>query len=156
MLRRHARGFRLCCCGGVMVLDELALHLQVQGFGMVGTFIFKGGIPLDDVAHPVADSLIALRETGGLAPAYAHDTEGPGFERPTVQVVVRAAPYAYQDARNMAQRAFTVLGSITNQVLEGTRYLWVRPLQSPFALPLDAHARPIIVFNVLIAKGLSV
>jgi hypothetical protein len=136
----------------VPVLDDLVVYLQAQGLGTPAVSLFNGGIPED--AAGSLDEVLALMTHAGLPPTYIHDKAAPDLEQPAVQVLIRGGPYGDAVAQQRAQQAFVALASVHNQTLNGTFYLWVRPLQSPFKLRMDELHRPIIVFNLLCAKSL--
>ena len=137
-----------------MLLDDLGTYLQTQGVGTLEVDLFLGGFPLDTASAPVHDAIMALIETAGMGPFHVHNQQQASFERPTIQVATRGAAYGYAAARTRSQAAFNVLDGSANMVLSGTQYLSVLALQSPFFLHTDQANRPVIVFNVLIAKAI--
>jgi hypothetical protein len=73
--------------------------------------------------------------------------DGTAIDRPRVQVTVHARTYAAADAQ--AQACHRALARIVNQTAaDGTRYLRVVPIQSPFELGLDTAGRAVVAFNV--------
>jgi hypothetical protein len=137
-----------------MVLDDLGVFLQTAGLGTLGTSLFKGGWPLDAAGGSVQDALLTLIEVPGLPPMYVHDDIAPSLDQPVVQVVTRGAPYGYAAARTRAGQAWVALGSVRNQTLGTTHYLWIRPLHAPHhALGPDEQQRPRIAFNVVCCKA---
>jgi hypothetical protein len=136
------------------LLDDIASYLQAQGLGVVATNIFKGTLPQDAVAMP--DEVIALRETPGLPPARSHDIPPARIEQPTVQVLVRGAPFDYATARQKAQAAWEALDGLGNQTIGTGFYLFIQALQSPFPLRMDALDRYEIVFNLRLRGASSV
>jgi hypothetical protein len=137
-----------------MLLDDLGAHLQAQGVGTLQIDLFKGGLPMDSANAPVHDAILALIETAGLPPFHVHTQQAASFEQPVVQVVVRGNPHDYQEARLRAQAAFEALDGLANVTFGTTQYLWIQALQSPFFLRVDEAGRPVIVFNVRVAKAL--
>lgn len=136
-----------------MFLDDIAAYLQGEGIGTIGTTLFKGSIPEDAPLVAVHDALVALMETPGLPSSHVHTRAQASFEQPTLQVVIRGAPYGYPAARQKAQDAFEALDGVANVVLGTGAYLWILALQSPFWLRTDELQRPYFVFNVRCARG---
>jgi hypothetical protein len=130
-----------------MLLDELGSLLASAGLGTIGTDLFLAHEP------PDPDALIALHEYGGTAPLHAQGTDAPALEMPRVQVVTRGARDDYTGARERAERAYRALGGISNRTIQGTWYVRVRALQSPFSLGPDANGRHRIAFNVEVTKA---
>lgn len=137
------------------VLDELATHLQTAGVGIIGTSLFKGGIPADAPLVAIQDDLVALVEIPGLPPVHVHSAVQASFENPVCQILVRGQPYGYAGARAKAQAAFVALDGLSNVDLNGIRYLWIQSLQSPFFLRTDELSRPILAFSVRCAKAIT-
>ena len=139
-----------------MILDDLATVLQTAGVGTIGVSLFKGGVPLDNPLTGVQDTLVALIEVPGLPPVHVHTMQAATYEQPVVQIVTRGIPYGYAAARTLAQKAFNALDGLANaEHSDGTVYLWVQALQSPFFLRWDELARPLIGFNIRCAKSIS-
>jgi hypothetical protein len=136
------------------LLDDLGSYLQAQGVATLQTDLFKGGLPMDSPLAPVHDAIMAIIESAGLPPFHIHNIQQASFEQPVVQVVVRGAPYDYAEARARAQAAFLALDGLSNITINGTFYLFVQALQSPFFLHSDQMSRPVIVFNVRCAKAI--
>ena len=127
-----------------MLLEDLGNYLQAEGLGTLGTTLFLGGLPVDAPNISTLDAITALVETPGFPAEYVHDVVSPSREAPVVQVLTRGAPYDYATARQWAQEIWVALGSIRNQVLSGTFYLGVQPIQSVFKLRDDDFARPLM------------
>lgn len=132
-----------------MVLTELASLVTAATGLTVATSLFLGQLP------ETPDVCAALIEYSGLAPE-ATFGEPIAIERPKVQLVFRGGAHDYQAARALAEAAYQALAGVANQVVEGTRWVNVQPLQAPFFLKRDAKFRPHIAFNVLIEKEVSV
>jgi hypothetical protein len=137
-----------------VLLDDVGNYLQAQGVGTLQVDLFKGGLPMDSANAPVHDAILALIETAGLPPFHVHTQQAASFEQPVVQVLIRGEPYGYAQARLRAQAAFEALDGLANVTLGTTQYLWIQALQSPFFLRVDEAGRPVIVFNVRVAKAL--
>src|SRR5438309_2178295 len=103
-----------------MLLDEVGTYLQAQGVGTLGTNMFKGDLP------PDVDTVIAIIETGGFAPADQMGSQTlPGYERPSIQILCRAPTYG--TARTNADAAWRALTKVTNQLLSGKLYQRIAP-----------------------------
>lgn len=129
------------------VTSELSAYLEGQGIGTRGTDLFEGRIPDEPIA------CVGIIEYGGFPPDYIHEQAMVAYERPTVQILVRAATYALGRAK--AEAAYKAIGAILNTTLSGTRYLKATPLQSPFLLDRDANEAPRFVFNTELYKAVS-
>jgi minor capsid protein len=137
----------------VSVLDDLGTYLHTAGLGTLGTTLFLGGLPLDAPGISTPDQIAGLVETPGFPPQSVHTPPGLGWELPSVQVLVRGAPYDYAGARTWAQDIFVALGTVKNQTLSGTYYFWISPHQSVFKLRDDDYARPIVTCQFTCAKA---
>lgn len=135
-----------------MLPADLSAYLQSAGLGTPGTTLFVGLMP------PDPDALVAVIETGGGEP---QDTMGsntpPAWENATVQIISRGdkpdpTKNPYLAARTKAKDAWNALVLVANEDLSSTRYLRVRPLQSPFLIGVDESARPMIAFNCIVQK----
>lgn len=131
-----------------MLLDDIADLLSTGGIS--GT-VYKGWMP------DAGTTAVAVYETGGQRSVHAMGAE-PGqavVERPRVQVVTRAAGDDYQTARNAANNAFRLLDGVRERTINGTRYLWICAVQSPFLMGRDANQRVLIAANFDVMKVLS-
>jgi hypothetical protein len=131
------------------VLDDLATRIATTISGTVGTNIFKSTMPT------TPDAVVALYETGGLAPEKRFGTKGIDWERPAVQVVVRGAPGDYETARTTIQTIFEDVSKIEAENLSSTRFYLSDPLQEPFGLTVDDQDRPTVAFNIIFTKDIS-
>src|SRR5262245_1112839 len=136
-----------------VLLEDLGLYLQQNGLGVLGQDIFLGSIPLDPPGGGVQNAVLGLFEVPGLPPSHQHDVVGPGYEQPVVQCRFRGEPFGYQATRQKAGEAFTLLDSVINQTINGTFYLWIQALQSPFSQPQDEWQRPFILFECRCARN---
>jgi hypothetical protein len=124
-----------------MLLDEIGAYLQAQSIGTLGTDLFRGELP-DHV-----DSAVGVFETPGASPTYVQDDAGVKLESPHFMVLARGAREDYEAPRQKAEDALTALAAVRNQSLSGTRYLRVKPLQTPFPLERDDNDRVVIAVN---------
>jgi hypothetical protein len=130
-----------------MLLDELSAYLGTQGIGTVGTDIFNGIIP------DSPDALVSLIEYGGVSPVHALGGGNAKWERPQVQVVVRATTYSA--ARTKIETIYKLLHKLTNTALSSVLYLMIEAVQSPFFLRRDESTRVLLACNFQISKELS-
>lgn len=131
-----------------MFLDDLSDLLTTGG---ITRPIFKGHTPA-----LAADSVITLYETGGMGAVHVMST-GPGaastVERPRAQIVCRDADYSV--ARIVAGICFNLVDGLRARAINGTQYLWMAAVQSPFYLDTDNNGRSRIAFNIDVMKALS-
>lgn len=120
-------------------LDDIATALQSASVGTIGTDLFKGRMPETPVA------CVSLQTYPGRAPQYVEEQSTPGYERPAFQVMVRNSDHA--TAETKARAAFDALTLIRNVTVGGTRFLAIRPYQSPFELSRDENDRVLYAFN---------
>lgn len=137
------------------VLDDLGLYLEDVGVGIPGETLFLGQVPLDVPGVAVQDALLALIEVPGLPPERVHTRRDAVIEQPVIQVLARGLQHDYVEARTRAQTAWLALDGLANVTLNGTHYLWIQALQSPFLLRTDAMGRAVIIFNIRCAKALA-
>jgi len=132
-----------------MLLDDMQTYLTSGGAGTAGTDLFVGSLP------PSPDTALVVYETGGLTTIHTMgNTPGQAaVERPTIQVVTRAA--TYQTARALSQKAFLLLDGLPKRTINGTQYYWGAARQSPFLMDRDEKDRYLVAFNVDIIKDLS-
>lgn len=140
-----------------MILDDIGLYLQAEGLGTRGSTIFEGRIPPEPPGSGIADQIIVLFSVPGLGVLHVHDAPGASVEQPVVQVRLRgsAAQGGYAAMWTTATQTFLALDSVRNQVLNGTFYLAILALQSPFGFPEDQYERPFLVFNVRCARSVT-
>lgn len=99
-----------------------------------------------------ADTNIAflnIVETGGLEPTETHNADE--YEFPSAQVVAR---HRNSDtAKSLAYAAFLSCKRVKNRTVNGTRYLNIKPQQSPFEIDPDEVDRARWAFNVIGRKA---
>lgn len=144
------------------VLPDLLAYLDAQdstlkklsGTGSTGNLVITQ--LLDHTGAP--DTLMALYETGGSAPAWVMGSTSPAYETVSVQVISRSSNYA--TARSRAYTAYRVLGGVRNQRLPAaastdTLYLDCNPDQPPFSIGQDPNKRWLISCNFTVHKERS-
>lgn len=123
--------------------DALALRLQQQGLGTMGTTIFAGSgadIPQTTLAGPV---LLHVLSTGGTGPMVIQN--GGSLRQPAFQIVARHKKFDVAEA--MAYAAYAVMNFTDTQIAD-VFFLWCRPVQEPFDLGKDGVGNARSVFNV--------
>jgi hypothetical protein len=130
-------------------LTEMAAKLAAESLVTTGFVVRRGTI------GETQDKVIALYETGGLAPERFLGGSA-SVETSGLQVVVRGARDDYDTPRAQAERIYQAMldgwGAFTQG---GVRYLGVTPQQAPFLFRRDANERPYLAFNALVLKGLG-
>lgn len=131
-----------------MLLDDLADYLSSGG---IASPIYKGVMPEG------TDAAVAIYETGGTAPVHAMNPAAgmAVVERPSVQVVCRAAADDYEAARTKAHAIFKLLDGLPTRSINGVEYKWGSARQSPFLFGRDEAGRVLIACNYDIVKELS-
>lgn len=117
-----------------------------------GTNLFKGPkAKIPDGPGP----FVSLIRTGGPDPEGTHNSvDEPAYEKPGMQVVVRALNY--DDAEALAIELFKLLWPLQNLFINGTWYREVNVKGSePFDLPPDEQGRPRLAFNLDVVKRTS-
>lgn len=130
-----------------MFLDDVGDWLETNGVATKGTDLFKSidpGIP---------DTAVILYEyQGGRLLDTMGTTLTNTVEQPGLHVLIRGVDYA--TAATKSKSVFQVLHKMSG-VINGTRYLFVRALQSPFDVGPDERGRPRLVCNFRVMKELS-
>jgi len=117
-----------------MISKQIALYLQSQSLGTVGTDIFYGYLP------ETPDTLTVVYDTGGDIP-----DARLGYDYPTIQIRTRAAVGAtsIEDAYNRIAAVYNVLHGLHNITLtDGTPLVDSLAVASaPFAIGKDDMGR---------------
>ena len=134
-----------------MLLDDIGSVLSAGGIGTLGTNLFLGFLP------DKPDTCVAVIETGGITPhrAFRASAGQPVAERPSIQILCRAAAFDYATARNKAHDAYKLLEGYGDTTVNSTRYLWIGARQSPFSAGRDESNRPICSCNYEVVKELT-
>jgi len=129
-----------------LLLTDMDDYLTTSG---VTTAIYRGRQPSDP------STVVTIYETGGSPPVHGMGGS-PGTalaEQPSIQVVTRST--SYSTARTTADQCFDLLDGLYQTTINGTRYLYVEALQSPFMLERDDQERTRIACNYRIVKDLT-
>lgn len=131
-------------------IDEIASRLVSQGVGTINADIFRSSsarIPAG------AGPYITIIETGGTGPTRVHNSASASTQRPSAQLVTRAA--SYEDARAKARLAYLALDGVHNTTLSGTFYQSIDAIQEPTDIGLDGSGRVMLAFNIRAQKSPS-
>lgn len=123
-----------------MLLEDIRVYLEQQGLGVFGKDLFISIMP----AEP--DNCIVLFEYAGEP----MDLTDSRLEYPNLQVLVRNTDYLA--GRQKIEEVTQALHGVSEQVINGTRYLLIQARQSPFFLEWDKNERAIFVCNFRIIK----
>jgi len=118
------------------MLEALADKLQSASVATVATDLFIGLMP----SSP--DDCIAIYEYAGSPPLEVLVDNDATLERPSVQVITRAGRNDYPTARTLIENARNALTGITDETIDGVRFLRVNQISSINALGVDDNDRP--------------
>lgn len=127
-----------------MLIEDVGSILQGAGHGTLSVDLFKYQLPDEP------DACIAIREYAGAEPTFVHSRRLPTTVHPRFQLVARAttAPAAMTAATN----AWMTLSSIRNEVINGTFYQSIMPIQAVFIVERDENDRWIAGANFEVTK----
>ena len=130
-----------------MVTEELASVIVTNGLGTLGTDLFL------HVAPNEPDDLVVLVEYAGDDPEYIQETVDVHLEAPRIQVGVRNT--SANLARAKAEDIYRALMRIRNESIQGTRYMWCRPVDTPSLVGRDDSNRFLVTVNFRVKKELT-
>jgi len=130
-----------------MVVEEVGAYLVAEGLAILGTDLFLHVLP------DKPDEAASLINYLGDEPDYVQDGRKVDTENPRVQLAVRSM--RPEVCRLRAEKMYQSLMQIRNQVLDGTRYLWLRPVNSPSMAGRDENGRFLTTVNFRISKELT-
>lgn len=123
-----------------MLSKQVALYLQSQSLGTVGTTLFYGFLPT------ASGTIAVVYDTGGESP-----DQRLGYDYPTFQIRTRANAGAtsIENAYTRAADIYNVLQSISDVTLnDGTKLIDCAALQSaPISLDKDESGRAEFTIN---------
>ena len=129
---------------------EVVAYLSKAGIGVSGETLFYGVLP------DTPKFCGAVIPYPGPPAEEQFGSEGVWLEMPRAQLCWRAgAPDEIQAAFETAQAAFELLQRIQHEVIEGTLYHKIQPLQSPFVRDIDESGLPTVAFNVQAERDLT-
>lgn len=96
-----------------------------------------------------AGPFTSLISTGGTGPERTQDKTGDAYRRPSAQIMARGDSYV--DTVAQLQLFYNAITLVQNQLINGTWYVDIRPLQSDFIdlNPEEGTGRARVAFNVL-------
>jgi len=137
----------------VGLIPDFIVLLEGGGFSLAyGTNLFKGPkAKIPDGPGP----FVSLIRDGGVDPEGTHNSVNePAYEKPGMQVVVRAVDYDV--AETLALALFKFLWPLNDLFINGTWYRQVNLKGSePFDLPPDEKGRARLAFNLDCVKRMS-
>lgn len=87
----------------------------------------------------------SVTETGGLAPTHVFGSTSAAWENARVQILTRSTSSV--TARADIEAAFTILDGVQNQTVNGSTFLRIAAVQSPFLVNRDERGRVIFSCN---------
>jgi hypothetical protein len=130
-------------------MDAIVQRLVQKGLGTAGVTLFAG-TETDLPVLPANQVLGSVLESGGEPPQTTHSSGS--IRRPHFQVTFRHS--RYPDAAAKAEAAWLALGGedgVANVQISDVFFLYIRPQQEPFGMPVDANSRARVSFNVATA-----
>lgn len=106
-----------------------------------GTDLFVSEMP------DTPDECVCVYDTGGYPPEANFN-----YERPTVQVRVRGSKGAYVAAHSLTQDVRDTLHALTNQTVNGARYIGIWCESDVLSLGYDNNHRPMLSVNFRIHR----
>jgi hypothetical protein len=111
-----------------MFCDHLIALIVADGFGTKNTDLFKGEFPTSP------DLCVAVTDYAGREPLEVFGETSPAIERPSAQVKVRGAANDYDTPRTRLEKIYLALAARGAFVVNGTRYMNIAPISTPFTL----------------------
>jgi len=130
-----------------MMVEDIGAYLELNGIGTLAVDLFL------HVAPDKPDDQILLAEYASDEPEWIQDSPKVDYENPRIQLSVRSM--RPETGRLICERAYQLLMQVERQTLSGTRYLWVKPMDSPAMVGRDENGRFLSVVNFRVAKELS-
>lgn len=119
-----------------MMLEALADRLNSASVAVTASNMFIGLMPTSP------DVCLALYEYAGSPPLEVMVDNSATLERPSVQIITRAARNDYPTARALIEDARDTLTAIVNEQISGVTFLRVNQISSINALGVDDNDRP--------------
>ena len=116
-----------------MMVNDMADRLHAMGVAVKATNLFASIDP------GTPNTAVVLYEYRGAIPAITMGVSSPTVLMPNLHVMVRGATLAEMDT--LAKAVFSALNKFSGEI-NGTRYLFVRPLSSFYDVGPDEHRRP--------------
>jgi len=123
------------------ILEAIGDYLAAQGEGTLGTNLFLAVMP------ETPDVCVAVYENAGNSPSFTMGSAPFAIDRPTIQVICRAARGDYPTARNKAVSIRNLLGAVTDQTLSGINVMRIEVQGSVIPMGEDENQRPMVSIN---------
>jgi hypothetical protein len=115
--------------------SDMAIILQDNGFGTIGTNIFIG----DDI-NPHLDTLIKLNRIGTVIPD--NPIHSLNLSHPSLNITVIRPAWQYQDCERSAESIKDFMSGLRDYSVGESRYINIIHLEGPTDLGLDGRMRP--------------
>jgi len=127
-----------------MMVDDIAAYLAAGGHGTVGKDIFREKMPETPVLCTV------LYAYSGNAPELLGDVEYPMLQ-------VKTRGESREDAMERINEVLTMLHTLGETTMSGTRYLYIKAVSSMAFAGYDRQTggAPVYVINFLVAKEIE-
>lgn len=125
------------------ILEALGTYIDTNRNDLtLGTNLFLSKMP------ETPDVAVCIYETAGFSPMMTFGSTAIQFDKPGVQIAVRAGRDAYATARDLAVALRTLVAGIVDTTVGGKRILRVEASGSVYSLSPDDLDRPRVVFNL--------
>lgn len=125
------------------ILEALGTHIDTNRNDLtLGTNLFLSKMPESP------DVAVCIYETAGFSPMMTFGSTAIQFDKPSVQIAVRAGRDDYATARNLAVALRTLVCGMTDITVGQVRVLRVEASGSVYSLSADDLERPRVVFNL--------
>ena len=130
--------------------QEIVEFLSDAGIGTPGTDLFYGVMP------DTPKFCGAVIPYPGRQPEQQFGEPDVWLEMPRAQFSWRAgAPDQIQDAFEKLQLAYELLQRVQVEVIGGTLYHRIQPLQTPFVSDIDESGLPVVAFNFEVERDVT-
>ena len=130
--------------------QEIIEFLSDAGIGTPGEDLFWGVMP------DTPKFCVAVIPYPGRQPEQQFGAPDVWLEFPRAQLSCRAgAPDQIQDAFETAQLAMELLQRVQVEVIGGTLYHRIQPLQTPFVIDIDESGLPVVGFNFEVERDVT-
>jgi hypothetical protein len=133
------------------LVDDIIYVLEQAGVATPATNLFVGPLAVVPRQLPSGQPVLVITATPGAGPTETHNiTNAPSYTNPGAQLAGHGIDY--DETVALVQDAYDALYPIRNQYVGSGSvlpwYLWIRPLQEPFPIGVDAQGVIRVVFNV--------
>lgn len=123
------------------VLEAVGDYLVTHGHGTLGSTIFLTVMPESP------DAIVCVYESGGQSPSLTLGAAAFATDRPSIQIICRAARNDYPTARNKAESIRTLLAGVVAQTISGIVILRIQASGSLIPMGEDENLRPMVSAN---------